>query len=157
MKSRRFSFNFILPVLLLAAFASAQAAEKKVFGKGPIVITSASLSADNKANTALFEGSVTAKTEEMTLYSDRMTVYYSDKGAVERINAEGAVRLVKDKQMVTSGSAVYLAAEQKVIFTDKPRAVKDANVVTGTTIVYYIDSDRTAVENSKVFIERSGQ
>jgi lipopolysaccharide export system protein LptA len=61
--------------------------------KGPVVITSDMLTANNKAHTALFEKSVIAKTTDMTIYADRMLVYYQEgTGDVTRIDSEGNVK-----------------------------------------------------------------
>lgn len=122
--------------------------------KGPIVITSETLSADNKSRTALFEGSVVAKTKDMTLYSDRMLVYYAEKtGNVTKIDAEGRVKLVRKDLIVTSKAANYFAEEEKIIFTGEPKAVERGNVVTGTKMTYLMKEDRFIVENSRVLLE----
>ncbi|MBI4691680.1 MAG: hypothetical protein HY754_15680 [Nitrospirae bacterium] len=121
---------------------------------GPIVITSATLSADNKTHTAMFEGSVVAKSEDMTLYSDRMLVYYAERtGNVTRIDAEGRVKLIKKDLIVTSNEARYFAEEDKVVFTGEPRAVEKGNIVTGTKMTYLLKEDRSIVENSRVLLE----
>lgn len=150
-----FNFPFIILPIISLSVSVAVGAEHRVLGKGPVVITSERLSADNRANTALFEGSVVARTEEITLYADHMLVFYSEKGDVEKIEAGGAVRLVKGNQVLTAGKALYLAAKQEVIFTENPKAVKGGSVVTGARIIYLIDEDRSIVENSKVFLERA--
>lgn len=122
--------------------------------KGPIVITSETLSADNKSRTALFEGSVVAKTKDMTLYSDRMIVYYAEKtGNVTKIDAEGRVKLVRKDLIVTSKAANYFAEEEKIIFTGEPKAVERGNVVTGTKMTYLMKEDRFIVGNSRVLLE----
>lgn len=122
--------------------------------KGPIVITSETLSADNKSRTALFEGSVVAKTKDMTLYSDRMLVYYAEKtGNVTKIDAEGRVKLVRKDLIVISKTANYFAEEEKIIFTGEPKAVERGNVVTGTKMTYLMKEDRSIVENSRVLLE----
>lgn len=155
--SRHYSYKCFCICLLFAVavlFNRTGTAGEKPPGHGPVEITSSTLSADNKANTALFEGSVVAKTREITLYSDRMTVFYSEDGMVEKIKAEGSVKLIKGEQVVTSGKAVYFAAQQKVVFTDNPRAVKGGNVIAGSKMTYLIEDDRSLVENSKVFLEQ---
>jgi lipopolysaccharide export system protein LptA len=40
--------------------------------KGPIIVTSDTLTNDNKSRTALFEKNVIAKTSDITLYADKM-------------------------------------------------------------------------------------
>lgn len=141
---------FICIVLAGSVFAE----EKTEQIKGPILITSQTLLSDNKARTALFEGSVVAKTENMTLYSDKMLVYYAEgSGNVTKIEAEGSVKLVKKDLVVTSKVANYFADEEKVIFTGEPRAVEKGNIITGTKMTYWMKEDRSFVENSRVLLE----
>jgi len=127
----------------------------------PTVITSESLTADNKAKTALFTGSVVAKKGDMTLYADRMLVYYIESGGgsnIDKIDAQGNVKLIRGDRVVTSGKLMYYAgAEERAIFTESPRAAEGNNVVTGTKMTYYMKDDRSLVENSKVFIVEKEQ
>ncbi len=144
---------FFLFLLLCLSISVSSGENKPPEARGPIVITSANLSADNKAHTALFEGSVTAKTDTMTIYSDKMLVYYSEGGGVTRIDSEGHVKVITGERVITSAVATYLAEDDKVIFTGEPRATEGGNVVSGTKMIYLIKEDRSIVENSKVFIE----
>jgi lipopolysaccharide export system protein LptA len=63
------------------------------------------------------------------------------------------VKLYKDTKLITSEKAVYFADEDKVVFTGEPRATDGDNVVTGTTMTYFIGADRSYVEHSKVFLK----
>ena len=144
----------LLPLLLLSlAPTPCQGEEKPFETKGPIVINSTSLTADNKAHTALFEGSVTARTDNGTISSDSMLVSYAEGGNVTRIDAKGHVRLVRGDRVITSEEATYFADDEKVIFTGDPRATEGGNVVSGTKLTYLMKEDRSIVENPKVFIE----
>src|SRR4030043_781563 len=123
--------------------------------KGPITITSDRLTANNQTHTAVFENSVVAKTTDMTIYADRMLVYYDkDTGNVTEIDAEGGVKLVRENRVITSHDAKYYADGDKVIFTGEPRAVDGENVVTGTKMTYLLNEDRFLVEDSKVFLKK---
>jgi lipopolysaccharide export system protein LptA len=123
--------------------------------KGPVVITSDMLTADNKAHTALFEKSVIAKTTDMTIYADKMLVYYKEgTGDVTRIDSEGNVKVIKGDRVITSREATYLADGDKAIFTGDPRAVQGENVVTGKKMTYLMSEDRFFVEDSKVFLTK---
>lgn len=135
------------------ANAQAPALEKKGSVQGPVVITADALSADKKNNNAVFEGNVIARNERMTLSADRMKVYYTVDGRLDRIDAHGKVRLVRDEQVLTSDDAEYFALTQVVIFTGNPRAIEGTNVLTGTKITYQMDEDRIMVESSRVFID----
>lgn len=145
-------FVFFSAALLLAA-SSESRAEKLIGEEGPIVITSSKLSADNKARIALFEGSVVAKTGEVTLFSNLMRVHYSEEGKVMRIEAEGNVRLTRGQRAVVSEAAEYIAEEEKIIFTGGPVATEGENVITGKRIIYLMKEDRSVVEESRVFLK----
>ncbi len=159
--SKTFLFVFSLIFFVYSTGVSPAEEAKKTKGeeekkiKGPIVITSQMLTADNKERTALFERSVVARTPDITLYADKMLVYYEkDTGNVTRIEAEGKVKVIKEQRIITSNEAIYYADSEQVIFTGEPRAVEGENVVTGTKMVYLMDEDRFLVEDSKVILTK---
>ena len=134
--------------------AQASAENQKAKIKGPITITSETLTADNQAHTALFEKRVVAVTTDLTIQSDKMLVFYKeDSGDVTKIEATGNVRVLRESRIITSKAATYYADEEKVIFIGDPRAMDGDNVVTGTKITYFMDNDRFQVENSKVILK----
>lgn len=145
--------SLLVSSLVTTGIVSAESEVKRI--KGPIVITSEKLTADNTAHTALFERSVVARTKEMTIYADKMLVYSDkDSGDVTRIDSSGNVQLIKGNRVVTSQEATYFADEDKVIFTGEPKAVEDGNVITGKKMTYLLTEDRFFVEGSKVFLTK---
>jgi len=150
---RLVSIIFIFSMLIGHAFAAE--AVKKVIGQGPIVITSEKMTADNNAHTALFERSVVARNAGTVLYAEKMLVYSDkDSGDVTRIDATGAVKMIKDKRVIISKEATYYAEGEKVIFTGDPKAVEDGNVMTGKKMTYLMNEDRFLVDDSKVFLTK---
>ena len=138
--------------LILSALVTAEEPKEKI--KGPITVTSETLTADNKQHTALFEKKVIAKTSDMTIHADWMLVYYKEEGGdVTKIEAKGDVKVYRDAKVITSQEATYFADEEKVVFTGSPRAIDGQNVVTGTKIIYFTKDDRSYVENSKVILK----
>ncbi|HDN94818.1 MAG TPA: hypothetical protein ENG76_01900, partial [Nitrospirae bacterium] len=129
-------------------------AEKKT-----ITITSETLTTDNKSNTAIFEGSVIAKTTDITLYSDRMIVSYSDaENSIKEIHAIGHVKVLSKERVIFSEEASYFNKEEKIIFTGNPKAIEGNNVITGTQIIYFLQDDRTLIEGSRVILQnKQGQ
>ncbi len=150
---------FIAKIILILFTANAMASAVAVSGeKKPLVITSDTLMADNKTNTAVFEGSVTAKTDDIVMHSDKMTVFYDNsEGKVSKIYAAGNVKVHKKERVIFSNEATYLDEEGKITFTGEPRAVEGENIITGTQIIYYLKDDRSVVESSKVFMKSSQQ
>jgi lipopolysaccharide export system protein LptA len=133
------------PLLLIPASAAKE---------NPIVITSETLTADNKRNTAVFEGFVIARTRDILIYSDKMEVAYDNsRGRISKIRAYGDVRVQKDERAIFSEEALYIGEEEKIIFNGEPRAVDGENVITGTQIIYYLEDDRTIVKGSRVVLK----
>jgi len=121
---------------------------------GPIVITSDTLRADGANGTATFSGSVVATGNDLLMKADSMKVFYAaDGGALERIEAWGSVKLVREGRIVTSERAVYRSSGRTMTFTGNARVVEGGNILVGSKIVYMLDDDRYEVEDSKVFIE----
>lgn len=113
----------------------------------PITIKSNELSADNKGKTAVFTGKVVAKQGDVTIFSDKLTVYYSDKKEdVERIEAEGNVRIVQQDRTGFANKALYDSIAGRITLSGgTPRVTQGTNTVTGEIITYYIDEDRSIV------------
>ncbi|MEW6161998.1 MAG: LptA/OstA family protein [Nitrospirota bacterium] len=154
--SRQLFISSLLILFLLSTNVFSEEKTQQI--KGPIIITSEMLTADNKAHTALFENSVVARTTDMTLHADRMLVYYNaDTGNITKIEAEGGIKLIKGMRTITSKEATYCADGEKIIFTGEPRAVEGENVVTGRKITYLLNEDRFLVEGSKVFLKTRKQ
>ncbi len=150
----------ILPVILsLCCIASASALIEKG-GKKPVVITSQTLTADNKNHTAVFEGSVVAKTGDLVIYSDKMTVFYDNSdNKIKKILASGNVKVHNRERAIFSDEAVYFSNDdmEKIIFRGNPRAVEGENVITGTRIIFYPKDDRAVVEGSRVILQNTGR
>jgi lipopolysaccharide export system protein LptA len=148
---------FIIIAMLSSALYEASFAEQKKNTGEPVTITSKTLTADNKAKTAVFEGAVKAVKGDMTLYADKMTVYYQDErpgSSIEKIESEGNIKVIKGERVVTSAFAQYFAGfDEKIVFTGEPRATDGGNVITGSKMTYFFNSDRYIVENSRVLLQ----
>ncbi len=150
----------ILSVILsLCCSASASALLEKG-EKKPIVITSQTLTADNRKHTAVFEGSVVAKTGDLVIYADQMTVFYdTSDNKIKKIHASGNVRVHNRERAIFSDEAVYFSNGdgERIIFSGSPRAVEGENVITGTRITFYPEDDRAVVEGSRVILQDTGK
>ena len=148
-----FTVNLLFVILMSAHSAFAANLLEKTDNK-TIVITSETLTADSKNNTATFEGSVVAKTDDVTMSSDKMTVFYDNsESKVMKIIASGNVKVNKAETALFSDKAVYLDKEGQIIFTGDPKAVEGENVITGTQIIFYIKDERAVVEGSRVILK----
>jgi len=151
-------FIVSLSVLLLVVHSAVPASSSAEKGKSPVVITSKTLTADNRNNKAEFEGNVIAKTDDITIHADRMIVFYDNsENKVSKIHALGNVRVHKQERAMFSEEAVFIDSEKKIVFTGKPRAVEGDNVITGTKITFFLSDERAVVEGSRVILKNDGE
>jgi lipopolysaccharide export system protein LptA len=144
----------IISLLFSVTVMDAHAQSQKAKIRGPITVNSETLTADNKANTALFERNVVAKTTDLTIQADKMLVFYNDAGGdVTKIESTGNVRVFRDARIITSKAAIYFADEEKVVFTGEPRAMDGDNIVTGSEITFFMTEDRFLVKDPKVILK----
>lgn len=139
----------ILMVICLAASQAMAAPPGNIAKKDrsnlPITIKSNELSADNKGKTAIFKGKVVAKQGDITIYADTLTVNYGDeKNDVEKIEANGNVRIVQGNRIGTASHAVFDSKQGKITLTGNPKVMQgSADTISGKTITYFIDEDKS--------------
>jgi len=145
------SVLFIM-IMVLASVAIAASAVRKSGSNLPITIKSNELSADNKGKTAIFTGKVVAKQGDVTIFCDKMTVYYGAvQGDVDKIEADGNVRIVQENRTGLAAHAVYDSRAGKVILTGGgPKVMQGADTVSGEIITYFLDDDRSSVTGGRV-------
>ena len=139
----------VLVFMLLASVALAAPADKssrKDRSNLPITIKSNELTADNKGKTAVFTGKVVAKQGDISIFADKITVNYADKkGDVEKIEASGNVRIVQQNKTGTAAQAVYDSRDGRITLTGNPRVMQGGDSISGKTITYYVDDDKSVV------------
>lgn len=117
---------------------------RKDYRNLPITIKSDEMSADNKGKTAVFKGKVVAKQGEITIYADTLTINYSDeKKDVDKIEAEGNVRIVQENRIGTAAHAVYDSRQGRITLTGNPRVMQGEDTISANIITYIIDEEKS--------------
>jgi lipopolysaccharide export system protein LptA len=112
----------------------------------PITVKSNEMNADNVGKTAIFSGKVVAKQGDVTIFSDKLVVSYSDKGGeVEKIEASGNVRIIQLNRTGFSDHAVYESSTGRIIMTGSPRVIQGDDRISGKVITYYVDDEKSYV------------
>ncbi|NJD92449.1 MAG: lipopolysaccharide transport periplasmic protein LptA [Geobacter sp.] len=112
----------------------------------PIKIKSDSLSADNTKKTATFIGNVAARQGDLTIYSDKLIVTYSDEsGDVSSAELFGNVRIIQGERRGEAGHAVYDAKQATILLDGNPTVYQNNDKISGKVITYYLDQDRSEV------------
>jgi lipopolysaccharide export system protein LptA len=142
------------------AFSAEQTpgAEKK---EKPITVVSDQLEADNVQQQVVFIGNVMAKQEDMTIYCDRLTVFYTEaekKGAkktdkkmepraesVKKITAQGNVKVTRGQDVAVGDTAIFLNQEQKIILSGNPKVWQGRNMIRGEEIVVLLKEKKSYV------------
>jgi len=99
-----------------------------------IVICDGPLEVDYEKNIAVFNNNVKVETSDLTMYSDKMQVYFTAKqtgvskeqgaavmsSSIDRIVALGNVRILRGENTSYSQEAVYTAVDKRIVLTGRP-------------------------------------
>jgi lipopolysaccharide export system protein LptA len=92
---------------------------------------------DYEKNIAIFNNNVKVEKPDMTIYSDRMKIYFTPKkqegdvaagaagisSSIDRIVASGNVRIVRGENISYSQEAIYTAVDKKITLTGRPQII----------------------------------
>ena len=142
-------FGIITPLLLVAVLATSSIGAPVLpsarSGK-PIQIKSNELTTDSVRKTATFTGSVVARQDDVTIFSDRLIVYYGEEESeVSKVEALGNVRVLQGNRQGQGGRATYDAKAGTIILEEKPKVSQGADTVTGNVITFFLNDDRSLV------------
>jgi lipopolysaccharide export system protein LptA len=123
----------------------------------PIRITSDKLVTDNQKRTAVFIGHVTAVQGDTKLTADQLTIFYKSLSGepsnsasdIERLEAQGQVRIAFDNKLAVSNQAVYIIEERKLTLEGpQSKVVSGQDEVTGTRITFFRNDGRMIIESN---------
>jgi lipopolysaccharide export system protein LptA len=134
----------LFPALAVTAATSAHKDRSDL----PITVKSNEMTADNKEKISIFSGKVVAKQGDITIFSDKLVVSYSDnKEGVKKVEALGNVRIVQLNRTGFADHAVYDSHTGQIILTGTPRVVQGEDSISGKVITYYVDDDKSDVSS----------
>ena len=154
MLNAKFSFNIRL---LFVFFCIAFLRPASLIAEEPIYIEADQMSSTQQKNEVLFSGNVDAKQGNLTIRSDKMTVYYQEAGKngesgpikakqqIEKLICTGNVEITREDWLGTANKMIYLAGQRQVVLNGNANAWQGQNKVSGEKIVYYMDEGRSEV------------
>jgi len=159
MHNAKYLARLLAAVLILFHTTSATAAssataaapsERKDRSTKPINVKADHLQVDNKDKKAIFTGRVVSRQEDVTIYSDRLEIFYGDTSdEVDKIIAIGNVRILQTNRVGTGGHAVYENKLGKITLTINPRVTQDNDTITGKVITYFTDEEISVVDSGE--------
>lgn len=124
----------------------------------PINIEANRMVSQENGNSVVFIGNVEAKQGKLTIRSEEMTVFYTEsKGGkdnattsqMDRLICKNNVKITQEDWLGTGDRMDYFAKERKVILSGNAKTWQGPNMVSGKTIVYYLDEKRSVVEQDE--------
>ena len=121
--------------------------------KNPIDVVADTMEAFEKGKTNVFTGNVIVKQEgsapgqTLYLFSDKVTAYRNeDENDIQRVDAEGNVKIVKADRTATCKQAFFYNDRHQIVLKGDVVVFEGNDRLTGDTVTYYLDEDRTHVE-----------
>lgn len=112
----------------------------------PIKIKSDQLLTDNSRKMATFSGNVAARQGNLTIYSDKLVISYSDEaGGVSSAEIFGNVRIVQGERRAQADHAIYDAKLATIILDGNPKVFQNSDAISGKVITYYLEQDKSEV------------
>ena len=129
------SYFLILIVFLCSAFLFQSKGYCSAEPQSKTNITSDSLTVNNKKNIAVFTGHVIAIKGRLKILSSVLNVIYTKKNKIKMLIATGNVHIVKGKDNITGGRAVYYDKTRVAVITENPVAYEGKNKIAGKKII----------------------
>lgn len=127
MKGLTYTIAAMIVLLLLYPASAQMTGELKGLegfkGKrGPVTITAQRLEAEYEKRLITYIGNVVAKQEDFVLYADRALLFLNKEAkGIEKIVAQGNVRMVQTNRTVTCQEATYYYEEGRLVLGGEKR------------------------------------
>lgn len=122
----------------------------------PIRITADKLVTDNANRSAQFSGNVKVVQGNTVITADRLLIFYTSADGsssaapgsnIERLKAEGNVRIEFDNKVAVSNQAVYIVAERKLVLSGPgSKVVSGQDEISGSKITFFRDNGQVILE-----------
>ncbi len=165
----------VIILLVLSAFVvffgnatnAAKGKRKKGASKEePIHIISDRLEVNQGKREIIFLGHVMAKKGDLTVLGDRMTVFYrssqgktgkssgaqkddlgpTNKQQIEKIVAEGNVKISKGDIVAIGDKATYYQSVEKLVLEGNPRVSRGGDFISGKRVIILLKENKSIVE-----------
>lgn len=138
---------------MLLSFATLLFAEAKLpasRGNEPVKIKSDQLVTDNSRKMATFTGNVVARQGDLTIYSDKMVISYSDEaGGISNSEVFGNVRIIQGERRAQADHGIYDAKLGTIVLDGNPKVFQNSDMVSGKVITYYLDQEKSEVTSGQ--------
>ncbi len=149
------AIGMILPVYWAEAQVTATA-ETKLDTKAPVDVSKdVSISADEleanlRKDIVIFVGNVLVSQKDLTLNSDRITVFYqkgkNEKSSINRIDASGSVKLTTLTETINATWGIYDFTDKIITLGGKVVLKREDGEINGKRLVYNLDTGLITID-----------
>jgi lipopolysaccharide export system protein LptA len=138
----------LLPMLAVAPALGQGSGLKGHNSNAPVDVAADRIEVQDRANRAVFSGSVQARQGDMTLNAARLTVVYAggQDVRIQRLEASGGVTLRTPTETARSQFAIYDVPRRIVTMIGGVALDQGANHVQGARLVLDLDSHRAVMD-----------
>ena len=142
-------FTCFWTLLGLAPCSHAEEASRAGKTQEPIEITARQLEALQNERKSIFTGEVVAKQGDMTLYADRLVIFFQDQqNQVERMEATGNVKVTQLDRTATAESAIYRQREDTLVLVGHAAVTQGESRIAGDEITLFMAENRSLIKSS---------
>ena len=146
---------------LIAAARAQQALPAGINQTEKIKISADNLTVDNESRFAEFSGSVKAQQGDTVILADTLRIFYksgiddggkksSGEDAIEKIVANGNVKIRFENRVAVSDEAVYITSTQKLTLSGPNTKITSGNdSISGSKITLYRNDGRINIESNE--------
>jgi lipopolysaccharide export system protein LptA len=146
-----------------AAFAQSQAQQPVSALKGhnanaPVDVSADRIEVQDRADRAIFAGNVHVTQAELTLDTPRLTVAYSNAGAVQidRLDASGGVVVKSPSETARGDFGVYDLNRKLITLVGNVRLNRGESQIVGSRLVIDLNSGRAVIDGGPAGVAQSG-
>lgn len=118
-----------------------------------VEVSSQKLSIVGKENRAVYLGNVVARREGTKIRCDELRVFYTKSQNVQRLEAQGHVRVDDGIRSATSDFAEFDNLTGVVVMTGNPQAFQGGAQVSGSKVTFAVERDVAEVWDARTLLE----
>jgi len=124
----------------------------------PVEVTADRIEVQDRADRAIFSGTVHVKQAELTLDADRVTVAYSSTGGlqIDRIDAAGGVLVRSPSETARGAFATYDTNRKLITVIGNVELNRGQNRVLGQRLVIDLSTGRAVIDGGPPGVNQSG-
>ena len=158
---KRFLVSFGVTAAAIVALAPALSQTSSLKGhdsSAPIDVAADRIEVQDRADRAIFSGSVVVRQAALTLKASRLTVAYSSAGGIEidRLDASGGVTVTSPSETARGQFAIYDLDERIITLIGGVSLTQAGNRVEGGRLVIDLDSGNATLTGGAAGVSQQG-